>query len=59
MKQYNSNIENGIKSAFFILETLRHEENIIDEDINQALSLLEKLIVKAQEANIDNVVSEN
>ena len=55
MNKYNCNIENGIKSAFFSLEGLIHNEKIKDSELDSVLSQLESLIIKSQDGKIDNI----
>lgn len=55
MKTYNSNIENGLKSAFFKVQDLIHTEQILDDEVQAVFKQLDSLIVKAQNGEIDNI----
>lgn len=54
MKQYNCDIENGIKSSYFSLRELKLNSGIDDSQVDQALNLLQGLIEKAQQGEINH-----
>jgi len=54
MKKYSVTIENSLKSAFFTVQNLREDKNIIDEDVNEVIEKLQLLITKSQNGGIDN-----
>lgn len=55
MAQYNSKIENGIKSALFSLDDLMTENHIIDPELFQIREKLWDMVIKAQCGKIEFV----
>ena len=55
VKAYNANIENGIKAALFGLEEMVRDNKVKDGQIDLILDMLGLQVVRAQNAQIDNV----
>ncbi len=55
VKEYNADVENGVKSAVRALENLIYEHKVKDPEIEALLVLLAHQIERAQNGEIDNV----
>ena len=52
MKQYDSRIENGIKSALFSLDDLMETHHIVDKELESIRTVLQEKVVDAQNGEI-------